>query len=54
MGRRNDMRQQFIEAGSRYEAMQAFDFPVAKVVKVEGGYHGFESMEDYRVWRQQK
>jgi hypothetical protein len=26
----------------------------SKIVKVEGGYMGFESVEDYRIWRQQK
>ena len=26
----------------------------AKIVKVEGGYKGFESWQDYETWRNQK
>lgn len=26
----------------------------AKIVKVEGGYKGFESIADYKTWKNQK
>lgn len=26
----------------------------AKVVKVDGGYKGFESVDDYQTWKRQK
>jgi hypothetical protein len=47
------MRQQYVEAKSRKEAEHKMPW-AAKIVKVEGGYRGFESVEDYETWRRQK
>jgi hypothetical protein len=47
------MKSQFIEAKSKQQAEKLA--PWAEIiVKVEGGYHAFESAEDYRIWKQQK
>jgi len=48
------MRKQFIPVMDRRKALRMFDFPTAKVVKVCGGYLGFESVNDFEVWRKQK
>ena len=47
------MRKQFIETTSRKDAVAAMPW-AAKIVKVDGGYMGFESADDYTVWRNQK
>ena len=45
--------QTFIETNSRYDAMKRISHHVSKLVKVEGGYLGFEFMTDYYTWRKQ-
>jgi hypothetical protein len=54
MGRSSGMRVSFVEATTAKEALKMVSHPVSKIVKVEGGYRCFESVEDCRVWRQQK
>lgn len=46
------MKQQLIE-GTRKEAEKKAPW-AAKIVKVEGGYMAFESINDYKVWIKQK
>ena len=47
------MRSQFIECKTR--AIAARQCPwAAKIVKVEGGYRAFESIQDYNTWKNQK
>ncbi len=47
------MRQIFTTAKTREKALK--DYPWAsKVVKVEGGYMCFESIDDYETWKKQK
>ena len=50
---RKKMRKEFFEGKTREEAIEACPW-AAKVVKAEGGYWCFESIEDYRVWKGQK
>ena len=38
---------------SRRAAARAMPW-ASKIAKVVGGYKGFESIEDYRTWRNQK
>ena len=47
------MKQQFVEAKSKKEAQKLFSW-AEKVVKVDGGYHCFESYQDFLVWKKQK
>lgn len=47
------MRQQFIECKYRYQAKKACGW-AEKIVKVCGGYHCFESYQDYLMWKNQK
>ena len=48
-----NMRSQFIECKTR--AIAARQCPwAAKIVKVEGGYRAFESIQDYNTWKNQK
>ena len=47
------MRQEFVECKSRKTAVRKCPW-AAKIVKVEGGYHAFESIEDWRIWKNQK
>ena len=47
------MRQQYCEVESKKEA--EFMCPWAcKIIKTEGGYLCFESLEDYYTWKDQK
>lgn len=47
------MRQAFIDCKSRKTAWKRC--PWASVItKVEGGFHAFESWEDFRIWKNQK
>ena len=47
------MRQAFFECKYRYQAVK--EMPWASViVKVCGGYRGFESVTDYEIWKNQK
>lgn len=47
------MRTETIYTNSRKEAVKAMPWAV-KVIKVDGGYKGFESMSDYETWRNQR
>lgn len=47
------MRTQFIETNSRKEAVNEMTW-AGKIVKVDGGYMGFESYDDYKAWKNQK
>jgi hypothetical protein len=47
------LRQQFIGVKTRKEAEQEATW-AAKIVKVEGGYLAFESIADYKTWKNQK
>ena len=41
----------FVEAKTRKEAEQLIPHHVSKLVKVNGGYTGFEFMTDYDIWK---
>jgi hypothetical protein len=45
--------QTFVEAKTKSEAQKKINHHISKLVKVEGGYLGFEFMTDYFTWRQQ-
>lgn len=47
------MRQQFVDAKTLQAAKKAAPW-AEKIVKVEGGYHAFESIQDYETWKKQK
>lgn len=47
------MRKEFINCACRKTAWRHCPW-ACKIVKVEGGYAAFESIDDYRVWRNQK
>ena len=47
------MRKETINTEKRYEAVKAMPL-AAKIVKVCGGYMGFESMTDFEIWKNQK
>ncbi len=47
------MRNQFTEAKTKKEAADKCPW-AEKIVKVEGGYHCFESAQDYKTWKNQK
>jgi len=47
------MRTVFIECKSRATAKRRCPW-AALVVKAEGGYHCFESVADYRIWKGQR
>lgn len=47
------MKTQLITAKSTAEARKLAPW-AAKVTKVEGGYMAFESVADYRTWKNQK
>jgi hypothetical protein len=47
------MRSQFVECKSRSTAASRCPW-AAKIVKVEGGFHAFESAQDYKTWKNQK
>ena len=46
--------QTFVEAKTRKEAEQKISHHVSKLVKVEGGYMGFEFITDYDNWKRNK
>ena len=50
---RQKMRQ-FVEAKTRAEAIGKKGRDWAKIVKVEGGYAFFDSLNDYKIWKAQK
>lgn len=47
------MKSEFVEAETRSEAETKCPW-AAVVRKVEGGYHAFESVQDYETWKRQK
>lgn len=47
------MRSEFIEAKTKKQAEKKAPW-ACRIVKVEGGYHAFESIEDYETWRRQR
>ena len=47
------MRKLFVECKTRQAASKLMPWACA-IVKVDGGYLGFESSEDYQVWKNQK
>lgn len=47
------MRQEFIQVESRKDAIKQAPW-AAKIVKVDGGYKAFESIQDYEAWKNQK
>lgn len=47
------MRTAFIECKSRKTAKRRCPW-ASKIVKVEGGYHAFESIDDWQTWRAHK
>jgi hypothetical protein len=46
------MKKEFVTCKYRYQAIKAMPW-AAKIVKVDGGYMGFESITDYRNWKTQ-
>ena len=46
--------QKFTEAKTLAEAKQNIGSDWAKIVKVDGGYIGFETITDYKIWKNQK
>lgn len=47
------MKKQFVECADRKTAWEKCPW-AAKIVKVEGGFMAFESLTDYRTWKNQK
>jgi hypothetical protein len=47
------MRTETLYNVTRKRAVTAMPWAV-KIVKVDGGYKGFESLSDYNTWRKQK
>jgi hypothetical protein len=47
------MRKQFIEMKTRKAAETVAPWACV-IVKVNGGFHAFESRADYGIWRKQK
>lgn len=46
--------QTFVEAKTRKQAEEMIAHHISKLVKVEGGYYGFEFMTDYQTWKRNK
>lgn len=44
----------FIACKSKRDFADAAGFDWAKIVKVEGGYIGFNSVAEYKTWKAQK
>lgn len=44
----------FIARKTKAEFQQAAGFDWAKIVKVDGGYIGFSTIQEYETWRKQK
>lgn len=47
------MRQQFVEVKKWKEAKALMPW-ACQVIRVEGGYMGFESWKEYKIWLTQK
>jgi hypothetical protein len=43
------MRKQFVQVETREEAEAACPW-AAEILEVEGGFHCFESVQDYEIW----
>ena len=46
------MKTEFTPTASRKNAIDAMPW-ATKIIKVDGGYMGFESIDDYNVWKSQ-
>ena len=44
------MKKKFVMVGSRHLAKKMCSWAV-KIVKTEGGFIAFESVDDYKVWK---
>jgi hypothetical protein len=44
----------FCHCKSRKQFIAAKGHDWAKIIKVEGGYMGFETLTDYKVWKNQR
>lgn len=44
----------FVQAESKKEATSQKGFDWAKIVKVDGGYAFFESITEFKIWKNQK
>ena len=44
---------EFVDTDDRRKAVRLMPW-AAKIIKVEGGYKGFEFMADYKMWRSQR
>jgi len=53
LNREVDMRQAMVDVKTRRQARRAMPW-AAVIIKVEGGYRGFESHDDARTWKNQK
>lgn len=47
------MRTQLVTVKNITEAKKAMPW-ASRIVRVEGGYRGFESVTDYKTWKNQK
>lgn len=47
------MRIEFVECKYRYQALKECPW-ASKIVKVFCGYKCFESLDDYKIWKNQK
>jgi len=47
------MKTQFVETNSRKSTVKEMHW-ADKIVKTVGGYMGFESIQDYKTWKNQK
>jgi hypothetical protein len=47
------MKSEFVKVKYYYQAKKAMPW-AEKIVKVCGGYHGFESITDYEIWMKQR
>lgn len=47
------MKKEFIECSARATAKRRAPW-AAKIAKVEGGFYAFESVNDYKQWKNQK
>jgi hypothetical protein len=47
------MRTEFVEASSKKQALELMPWS-AVIVKITGGYRGFESIDDYLIWKNNK
>ena len=47
------MKREFLQVKTRGEAIAQMLW-ASKIVKVDGGYLGFESIDEYEIWCKQK